>query len=309
MRTKKNGGSKERGMQPPAVPQRPGRALDGTWPQWLRENLDRKCDPGQLLGILLRNGFSAASIREHMGSLYPAGSKLLAGAPEKGGEPEFDYEFDYKAISETRLARRDSGLNAQQVLTSKLQLYTLDGFMSAEECARIVEISARHLRPSTTTTGAENYRTSSTSDLGLLNDPYVKKIDEKIACALGIRLAYSEGIQAQRYEAGQEFRQHTDYFAPGSSEYARYAGARGQRTWTFMVYLNEGMKGGGTKFFAIDKVFMPRKGMAVVWNNLLPDGRPNYDTLHSGLPVEEGHKIIITKWFRERGTGPMFYED
>jgi prolyl 4-hydroxylase len=84
---------------------------------------------------------------------------------------------------------------------------------------------------------------------------------------------------------------------------------RGQRTWTFMVYLNEGMKGGGTKFFAIHRVFTPKKGTAVVWNNLYPDGSPNHDTLHSGLPVEAGHKIVITKWFRERGTGPMFYED
>jgi hypothetical protein len=27
------------------------------------------------------------------------------------------------------------------------------------------------------------------------------------------------------------------------------------------------------------------------------------------MPVLAGHKIIITKWFRERGLGPMRYED
>jgi hypothetical protein len=36
--------------------------LDGTWQGWLQENLARKCDPKQLLGILLRDGFSGQSI-------------------------------------------------------------------------------------------------------------------------------------------------------------------------------------------------------------------------------------------------------
>jgi prolyl 4-hydroxylase len=76
-----------------------------------------------------------------------------------------------------------------------------------------------------------------------------------------------------------------------------------------MVYLNDGMGGGGTKFFAIDHTFVPKKGQAVIWNNLNPDGTPNAATLHSGEPVTAGHKLIITKWFRELGSGPMFYED
>ena len=59
----------------------PRRALDGTWPAWLQENLDRKCDPEQLLGILLRNGFSPASIKSHMGSLFPEKSSFLEGIP------------------------------------------------------------------------------------------------------------------------------------------------------------------------------------------------------------------------------------
>ena len=65
---------------------------------------------------------------------------------------------------------------------------------------------------------------------------------------------------------------------------------------------------GGTQFAVIGKTFQPRKGRAVIWNNLYPDGTPNYATLHSGMPVLRGHKVIITKWFRERGTGPMLHE-
>jgi prolyl 4-hydroxylase len=36
----------------------------------------------------------------------------------------------------------------------------------------------------------------------------------------------------------------------------------------------------------------------VLWNNLRPDGAPNYDTLHQGAPVRAGYKAIVTKWFR-----------
>ena len=280
----------------------PSRKLEGAWLVWLQENIDRKCDPEQLLAILSKNGFSPKSIQAHMES-SSSNFTFLKDAAQK-----LESQIDYAAISKVRITRADCGLNVQQATTPKLQLYTLDGFMNDEECDCIVEISSRHLRPSTLTTCDVGYRTSNTSDLSMLNDPYVAKVAEKIAKTLGIRQSCSEGIEAQRYDAGQEFKAHTDYFQPGTDEYTSFAGDHGQRTWTFMVYLNEGMKGGGTKFFAIDKVFTPRKGMAVIWNNLYEDGSPNPDTLHSGLPVESGYKTIITQWFRDRGTHPMFYD-
>jgi hypothetical protein len=37
----------------------------------------------------------------------------------------------------------------------------------------------------------------------------------------------------------------------------------------------------------------------VIWNNMMPDGTPNYDTLHEGMRVLEGTKYIVTKWFRD----------
>jgi prolyl 4-hydroxylase len=54
---------------------------------------------------------------------------------------------------------------------------------------------------------------------------------------------------------------------------------------------------------------VPKKGRALIWNNLNPDGTPNPATFHSGERVTSGHKIIVTKWFRERGHRPMFYEE
>jgi len=186
-------------------------------------------------------------------------------------------------------------------------LFKFEHFLTDKECNDLVKIiNSEKLRPSTVTVYAEGFRTSYTSDLVLLNNPIVNAIDKKIANAMGICLPYSEGLQAQKYDVGQEFKAHTDYFEPGTKEHEEHAGPRGNRTWTFMIYLNDTLKGGGTKFVNLNETFYPKKGNALFWNNLYENGTPNPDTLHWGMPVEEGEKIIITKWFREKGHGPMF---
>jgi prolyl 4-hydroxylase len=124
-----------------------------------------------------------------------------------------------------------------------------------------------------------------------------------------IYLFYAEGVQGQHYVIGQEFKQHTDFFEPGTDEYLLHTSSKGNRTWTFMVYLNDVLEGGGTRFIDLKHMIQPQRGRAVIWNNLKEDGTPNYKTLHAGMPVIAGHKTIITKWFREIGTGPMFLTD
>jgi hypothetical protein len=166
-----------------------------------------------------------------------------------------------------------------------------------------------HLHPSTLSYPSDDkaFRTSQSSYLCHLKSPVAVNIDAKICKTLGIRVEYSEGIQAQRYDVGQQFKPHWDYFEPGTKEYLRFAGTRGNRTWTFMVYLNEGMEGGGTRFTKIDHTFAPKTGTALLWNNLNADATPNEFTMHSGEPVIAGHKVIITKWFRAIGDGPVYY--
>jgi prolyl 4-hydroxylase len=48
--------------------------------------------------------------------------------------------------------------------------------------------------------------------------------------------------------------------------------------------------------------------MALIWNNLNPDGTPNFATRHCGEAVTRGQKVIITKWFRVLGEGPVFLD-
>jgi prolyl 4-hydroxylase len=189
----------------------------------------------------------------------------------------------------------------------KLQLFTVESFLTEEECDKLVEIIGQHHRPSTVLATVDDpyFRTSTTCDLSLLNLPFAEEIDKKIVDFMGISRAYSDGIEGQKYRVGQEFKPHTDYFSAGKPGHEERLKRKGNRTWTFMLYLNNTPKGGGTRFPNAELTFQPQKGKALVWNNLLPDGKPNPFTLHWGMPVEEGEKFVITKWFREYGNGKM----
>jgi prolyl 4-hydroxylase len=128
-------------------------------------------------------------------------------------------------------------------------------------------------------------------------EPAVRALDERICGAMGIDPRMAEPSQGQYYEITQEFKPHTDYFEPYELE-RNSTRTLGQRTWTFMIYLNDVESGGETEFVNIGLKIPPKTGMAVLWNNLKSDGTPNYDTLHHGTPVKAGYKAIITKWFR-----------
>ena len=277
----------------------------------------RGCDPKEIYSILKTNGFSEAEIKHAMFSSHSTSDnskpKYIEFVNSKGEAIPFDGiqpDVDYERMAEPSLLSRPDlkVIDSKVIVAKKVQLYVIDHFLSAEECEEIVTVMDRNFRPSTITrSNNDGYRTSTTCDLGFIDDAIVRRADEKIAQALGIRLEWSDNIEGQRYEVGQEFKPHTDYYAPCSMEFKNFAGDLGQRTWTFMIYLNEPVQGGATYFTKLDETIYPSLGQSVIWNNLNRDGSPNPDTEHQGLPVEDGTKIIITKWFRDKGAGEAFY--
>lgn len=224
-----------------------------------------------------------------------------------------DPSIDYAAItSPPMVKRKPAGL--RQIKAEGVQIYKWPEFLNGEVCSHLCRIIDKNVRPSTVASDqlggpAETRhanRTSHSCDLDFSIDPLVKKTDALIARAIGFGLSHSDRIQAQRYEVGQEFKPHHDYFEPGTPSFDNFCSEKGQRTWTFMIYLNNVEKGGATVFPALNKTFKPNLGMALIWNNLLPDGRVNATTFHGGAPVKAGTKYIITKWFRERGAGTLY---
>ncbi|WP_051542677.1 prolyl hydroxylase family protein [Thiothrix lacustris] len=274
---------------------------DQEWQDWLDTNLSRKVSPNDLYKKMRENGFDAETLQQMMGSAYPKGIET---------QPiQANTNIDYQTLSQVMEAR-GAALGAQRLNTDIIQLYTLDNFFTVAECERVIALTAENLAPSQVShdDGDKTFRTSMTCHLRKSDDPFVDYIDEKIARTLGICLPYSEDIQAQRYALGKELKAHHDYFVKDAPEHYAFTSQKGQRTWTFMIYLNDVAKGGGTHFPYLDYTLYPKQGQAVIWNNIYPDGLPNRHTLHQGMPVEEGEKIIITKWFRDQGEGDLFYE-
>lgn len=208
------------------------------------------------------------------------------------------------APGESSNARLLSFPGMQRFPSSRLDLFVLRDFLSADECdALIALIEAQH-RPSTVAeaNGDEAFRTSSTCDLSpRLPEPAA--LARKLADLAGIALTHAEPLQGQRYEVGQEFKAHTDTFDPGTADYEKYCAIAGQRTWTFMLYLNDVEAGGTTRFRVVDKTIQPERGKLVAWNNRKPDGQPNPATLHHAMKVRRGHKYVITQWYREKPWG------
>jgi prolyl 4-hydroxylase len=266
--------------------------LDASWQSWVKENIDQGCHKEELFKIMLDHQFDPKTIQSALG--LQEISPHLSGLINNDGIKHQSQLFNLpEAVFQ----------NATSVGGKNARAYIQPDFLSQEECDQVIERIKKHLRPSLITSSNEPdkyFRTSKTCDLGIHTDEFIKGIDQKISDYLGIDPAYSEAIQGQYYQIGNEFKLHTDYFQPNSDEYNQFAARQGQRTWTFMIYLNNVEEGGHTDFPKLDLSVRPKTGSAVIWNSLDENGKVNSNTLHWAKPILKGEKYVITKWFRER---------
>ncbi|MEW4466553.1 2OG-Fe(II) oxygenase [Parasphingorhabdus sp. JC815] len=191
--------------------------------------------------------------------------------------------------------------NVQRYPDKNVELCQVKGFLTKAECHQLIKRIDEKRRPSTIAdaNGDDYFRTSETCDLDH-GDSFVSNIDAKICDFADIDSSYGEPLQGQRYAEGQEFKPHTDFFDPNGQDFKKFCSESGQRTWTFVIYLNQPIAGGTTRFVKLKKSFIPNSGNLLCWNNMQPDGSVNELTLHHGMKVRKGTKYVITKWFRER---------
>ncbi len=192
----------------------------------------------------------------------------------------------------------------QRVPSDKAELYQLRDFVGPDLRAKLIALIEKDRRPSTLADEGDDhyFRTSETCDLDA-DEPAVRELEALLAALNGIDPAHGEPLQGQRYDVGQEFKAHCDYFNRNGRDWEKYCSIAGQRTWTFMIYLNNVEAGGATRFKAVGKMFQPEAGKLLAWNNWRPDGRENPNTIHHGMKVRKGVKYVITKWYREKPWG------
>ncbi len=178
-------------------------------------------------------------------------------------------------------------------------LYVAEKFLTGPDCKRIVQAINQLAVPSTLYEGGEpGYRTSHTHHFGK-DDPLTRDLEHYICQVSGLDILHAERMQGQRYQKGQQYKHHHDFFHTGQRYWDDEARRGGQRTWTAMLALNEPREGGETDFPHLGFRFTPRAGRLLMWNNMDRHGRPNMKTLHAGMPVLRGIKHVVTLWFRE----------
>ena len=264
-------------------------ALDQRWRDWIRSNVARGCSKDQLFRILHDAGFAHADIVDALGHRPTRPLHCIVNPLAGDAAPS---------------TRPPTG--ARRHPSRDVELYVFEDFLDAAQCETLLALVRSRTRPSEITHYGQpdpDFRTSSTCDLEDLGHPLPAEISRRMAQTLGIHPARGEPLQGQLYACGQEFKAHVDWFAPGTAEFERHTAVQGQRTWTFMAYLNAVEAGGETVFDRIGERFRPAPGRALAWNNLDAGGAPNAATRHHAMPVRAGGKAVITKWFRERAVG------
>ncbi|KAK0899202.1 hypothetical protein LTR02_009813 [Friedmanniomyces endolithicus] len=213
--------------------------------------------------------------------------------------------------------------------TTPLIIY-IDDFLSPEETAHLIDISAPNYQPSTLfTAGHETLDpTIRLSEKSLLpRDPVVQCLETRALAFQGWPAHTAiERLWTQRYNVSGHYAHHYDWSSNSRTQ---------RRVSTFMVYLTGrgegGCEGGGTEFPRIARpplvgggggggdgtvgsagerwcefiecegegegvTFIPRAGSAVFWMNFDGEGRRYKETIHAGLPVTSGTKIGLNIW-------------
>ena len=110
-----------------------------------------------------------------------------------------------------------------------------------------------------------------------------------------------EGMEATavlHYVVGQEFLPHHDFLDEKLPGPAKNIAQGGQRILTFLLSLNDDYDGGETQFLELGRSYRGRKGNALFFWNVEPDGSPDRRLLHAGLPPTRGEKWMLSQWVR-----------
>uniref|UniRef100_A0A6M2EF82 procollagen-proline 4-dioxygenase n=1 Tax=Populus davidiana TaxID=266767 RepID=A0A6M2EF82_9ROSI len=200
----------------------------------------------------------------------------------------------------------------------KPRAFVYEGFLTDLECDHLISLAKSELKRSAVADNESGksklseVRTSSGMFITKAKDPIVAGIEDKIATWTFLPRENGEDMQVLRYEHGQKYDPHYDYF----SDKVNIARG-GHRVATVLMYLTDVEKGGETVFPSAEEpsrrkasvshedlsecarkgvAVKPRRGDALLFFSLYPTAVPDTSSIHAGCPVIEGEKWSATKW-------------
>jgi len=186
------------------------------------------------------------------------------------------------------------------------RVFVFHNFISHEDCDHIVAMGEAYVTRSQvvgTTGNSVQHDARSSSGVfltgGMAEDKSVKLVGKRIAEWTQIPEGNGEVFYLIRYEVGQQYKPHYDFFSNDANG-APFIGSSGNRMATVLTYLATPDEGGETVFPEAQLQVKARKGDAVLFFNMHPDGSVDPRSLHGGLPVIKGTKWAMTRWIRQK---------
>lgn len=125
----------------------------------------------------------------------------------------------------------------------------------------------------------------------------VQRTSEWVSILTDLPRSHQEDMQVVAYPEGGYYNPHFDAsFHP--DVIPNMNRGCGPRLYTFLIYLNDDFEGGETDFPEIGVKIVPKKGKAILFQNIDASQDLIPESMHAGCPVKSGTKWIANKWVR-----------
>jgi len=193
------------------------------------------------------------------------------------------------------------------ILSASPRIAVVEDFASPEICNWLIERARSRLGPARVfdlLSGApahepvrDNTECYFPVDQG---DLILQFLRNRIAAVTELFVPGMEAPSVLHYTPGQRFLPHYDFLDEVHPGHAAEIARGGQRVLTFLVSLNDDYEGGETQFPVLGKRYRGRRGNALFFWNVEPDGTPDKRVLHAGLTPTLGEKWMLSQWIRGR---------
>ena len=228
---------------------------------------------------------------DRLEALRSVGDELAARQLQLLGVMELDELGDSRRVA--------SG----EPLSERPKILLFRNFFSKQECQYLIDLAGPAYRSATVGHVAggmrrqvvEQIRTCDAAAFPwIAEDPVIHALNRRIAAVANVPVECGEPLQILRYRSGQQFKPHRDCTEKSEN----------QRILTMLVYLNDAYTGGETQFLDNDLKVRGNTGDGLLFRNADSNGTPDPHSLHAGLPVQSGEKVVASRWIRQKRFGP-----
>lgn len=284
--------------------------LNMEWASWAAENTALGVPAGDIKAKMVEAGMAAAEVQELLDRIknlpgYAALERMTLKYRQTQAQldafianaPVLERRIPTVNLNDKPFITVDGHQVTVQATFETPNIVLFSNFLTPLECDTLRTLSAPKLKPSmgiANETGVGELspaRTSYGTYFQRAENETVARIEHRISEILNFPVAHGEGLQVLKYEIGQQYLPHYDYFIDAGKQ----SRPGGPRVGTLLMYLNTPEAGGATTFPNLGLDIQPVMGNAVFFS--YPDDT-DVSTLHGGSPVIAGEKWVATKWIR-----------